>query len=174
MTERAPATAVTAPIEAVAKSEDGEKELFLRHGDLWLRGPSGEPEKLLVEGRGKNCLPSRDDASCFVLGDFHNIEFHPDGKRALFSVSPGRGEEIISVELETAKLRRLAWAFGHEHVLIRKGPNKGHLLLANGFTQSGVWRCMLVDGVTGRGIRDVDDAAPGCYATPEVRKLLGF
>jgi len=168
-----------------ATSDDGKRVLFLRAGDLYIADRDLASEDLLVRGDGTLCIPSRDGAGaraatgsfpegCLILGSFFNIEFHPDGQRAFFSVAPGRGEVICTVDLKSKRVKRLAWAFGYQHILIRTGRYRGHLLLANALTSGRYFRCMLVSGTTGKAIRDVEDLAPGCQDSPEIRQALGF
>lgn len=150
--------------------------LYLRNGDLCMARQDRTEETLLVRGDGAASL---DGDGELPLKDFYNIEFHPDGVRVLFSVRNGRGEAIGAVHLLTKEVRWLAAAYGHEHVVIPRGPHKGHLLLYkhryNYGPEGGSYDvCVLANGWTGEEIRDMTLVDRDCVASPAMKRALRF
>ncbi|MCC6524295.1 MAG: hypothetical protein IT373_16675 [Polyangiaceae bacterium] len=151
----------------MAVSDDGRSEVVRRGADLWLHTP-GRDDQLLVPGDGSLCVEPARGLECVRVLEPFSVEFFPDGRRVAFSSAPGRGENIFAVDLATRRVSWIGWAFGYEHFLVREGPWAGDFLLA------GVESCSLVDGRTGRFVRDVTALDRECLGTRALRRALRF
>ena len=73
-------------------------------------------------------------------------EVIPRGKHVLFSVEQGRGETIYALDLATKKVTFVAWNYGYEPVLVRRGPYEGALFVADSPQVGVATRCRFIDG----------------------------
>lgn len=168
-------------LEIVAKSNDGRRALALRKRsdapllrDLVLTDGTGAGEVVLVVADPASPLPGGAPRNYF-----HAVAFDPRGEgRAFFSTSDGASQHVFAIDLATRAITRITKSFGFEHLLIAAGPHKGDLVVVeHRYPKDGGPAfdvCLLVDGRTGRTIRDVTSLDTSCTGTPELRKALGF
>ena len=171
--------------EAPVLSDDGLHVIFRRaraadggsSGDLYCARVDAARTELLVRDDPASFLDPRE--KLLPLTGFFNVGFMPDNRRGIFSIGSGRGEAIVTVDLETKKRTWLTSGFGYEHVLIRTGPNKGNLIVMKheypGRREDGpIDACYLVDGRTGKKLRDVTGIDSECTESAAMKLALGF
>jgi hypothetical protein len=145
---------------------------YYRHDVYLVRTDDGEPPEVIVADEPTRSVHG--DGRYPWMTGLNTPEFFPDGRRIAISIDYLRGECIVTVDLETKKVVFIAAAFGHDHVLIPRGPHAGDFVLDLLPDVHSGDECWLVDGMTGKKKRNLTSVDPRCVDTQRMRAALQY